>query len=37
MVQKKKRVYKTQLGTIPKIVNSFEPKTLNQKVFYEQI
>ena len=35
MVQKKKRVYKTQIGAIPKIVNNFSPKTLNQKVFYD--
>ena len=34
MVQKK-REYKTPIGAIPKIVNNFEAKTLNQKVFYD--
>ena len=31
------RTYKTQLGAIPKIVNNFKPKTLNQKVFHDII
>ena len=29
------RTYKTPVGAIPKIVNNFEAKTLNQKVFYD--
>ena len=37
MVQKKKRVYKTTIGAIPKIVNNIEFKTLNQKIFYDII
>jgi len=35
MTQKKERVYKSSIGAIPKIVNNFESKTLNQKVFYD--
>ena len=35
MSQKKQRVYKTPIGAIPKIVNNFKPKTLNQRVFYD--
>ena len=35
MAQKKERVYKSPIGAIPKIVNNFESKTLNQKVFYD--
>ena len=35
MVQKEQRVYKSPIGAIPKIVNNFESKTLNQKVFYD--
>ena len=31
---RKERVYKTQVGQIPKIVNNFEPKTDNQKLFH---
>ena len=31
------RKYKSQIGTIPKIVNNFEPKTDNQKLFYNKI
>ena len=31
----RKREYKTQLGSIPKIVNNFKAKTLNQKVFHD--
>ncbi len=31
------RKYKSQVGTIPKIVNNFEPKTENQKLFYNKI
>ena len=31
------RKYKSQIGTIPKIVNNFEPKTENQKLFYNKI
>ena len=34
---KKERVYKTQVGQIPKIVNNFEPKTDNQKLFYQKL
>ena len=30
-----KRTYKSQLGAIPKIVNNFKPKTLNQRVFHD--
>jgi len=33
----RKREYKTQLGSIPKIVNNFKAKTLNQKVFHDII
>ena len=29
-----KRTYKSQLGAIPKIINNFKPKTLNQRVFH---
>ena len=36
-MKKKPRQYKTQIGAIPKIVNSFEPKSLNQKIFYDII
>jgi len=32
-----KREYKTPIGAIPKIVNNFEAKTLNQKIFYDII
>ena len=32
-----KRTYKTQIGAIPKIVNNFKPKTLNQRVFHDII
>ena len=35
MAQKKERVYKSPIGAIPKIVNNFESKTLNQKIFYD--
>ena len=35
MAQKKERVYKSSIGAIPKIVNNFESKTLNQKIFYD--
>ena len=35
MARKKERVYKTPIGAIPKIVNNFEPKTLNQRIFYD--
>ena len=35
MSTKKERVYKSTIGAIPKIVNNFESKTLNQKVFYD--
>ena len=31
------KTYKTQLGTIPKIVNNFKPKTSNQNTFYNII
>ena len=31
------RKYKSQIGTIPKIVNNFLPKTDNQKLFYNKI
>ena len=31
------RKYKSQIGTIPKIVNNFEPKPDNQKLFYNKI
>tara|TARA_E500000318_G_C3524534_1_gene197860 strand:+ start:379 stop:1110 length:732 start_codon:yes stop_codon:yes gene_type:complete len=34
---KKERVYKTQIGSIPKIVNNFKPKTDNQKLFHQKI
>ena len=37
MAQKKQRVYKSPIGAIPKIVNNFESKTLNQKIFYEVV
>ena len=30
-----KREFKTRIGSIPKIVNNFKAKTLNQKVFYD--
>jgi len=32
-----KRKYKSQIGAIPKIVNNFKAKTLNQKVFHDII
>ena len=32
-----KRTYKSQIGAIPKIVNNFKPKTLNQRVFHDII
>jgi phosphate starvation-inducible protein PhoH and related proteins len=32
-----KRTYKSQLGAIPKIVDNFKPKTLNQRVFHDII
>ena len=35
MTIKKERVYKSPIGAIPKIVNNFESKTLNQKIFYD--
>ena len=31
------RKYKSQVGAIPKVVNNFEPKTDNQKLFYNKI
>ena len=31
------RTYKSDIGAIPKIVNNFKPKTLNQKVFHDII
>ena len=31
------RKYKSQVGTIPKIVNNFEPKTENQKLLYNKL
>ena len=31
------RKYKSQVGAIPKVVNNFEPKTENQKLFYNKI
>ena len=34
---KKERVYKTQIGQIPKIVNNFKPKTDNQKLLYQKL
>jgi phosphate starvation-inducible PhoH-like protein len=34
---RKERVYKTQVGQIPKIVNNFEPKTENQKLFHQKL
>ena len=34
---RKERVYKTPIGAIPKIVNNFEPKTDNQKLFHTKI
>ena len=37
MSMKKERVYKSTIGAIPKIVNNFKSKTLNQKVFYDII
>ena len=37
MSKTKKRVYKTQVGKIPKIVDNFEPKTENQKLFHQMI
>ena len=30
------RKYKSQVGAIPKVVNNFEPKTENQKLFYNK-
>jgi len=30
-----KRTYKSNIGAIPKIVNNFKPKTLNQRVFHD--
>ena len=36
-VKKQERVYKSPIGGIPKIVNNFESKTLNQKIFYDII
>ena len=36
-MSRKERVYKTKIGAIPKIVNNFKPKTLNQKIFYDII
>ncbi len=33
----KQKVYKTQIGSIPKIVNNFIPKTENQKLFAHKI
>ena len=36
-MMKKERVYKTQIGSIPKIVNNFKPKTDNQKLFHQKI
>ena len=37
MSNKKERVYKSQIGSIPKIVNNFKPKTDNQKIFHQKI
>ena len=37
MSNKNERVYKTQIGSIPKIVNNFKPKTDNQKLFHQKI
>ena len=37
MSNKKERVYKSQIGSIPKIVNNFKPKTDNQKLFHQKI
>ena len=37
MSKKQERVYKSPIGWIPKIVNNFESKTLNQKIFYDII
>ena len=31
------RKYKTPVGQIPKIVNNFQPKTDNQKLFFQKI
>ena len=31
------RKYKSQVGTIPKIVNNFTPKTENQKLLYNKL
>ena len=31
------RKYKSQIGAIPKVVNNFDPKTDNQKLFYNKI
>ena len=36
-MSRKERVFKTKIGAIPKIVNNFKPKTLNQKIFYDII
>jgi len=32
-----KRTYKSNIGAIPKIVDNFKPKTLNQRVFHDII
>ena len=37
MTNKQQKVFKTPVGAIPKIVNNFQPKTDNQKLFYEKI
>ena len=37
MSKTKERVFKTQIGKIPKIVDNFEPKTENQKLFHQKI
>ena len=37
MSNKKNRVYKTQIGAIPKVVNNLEFKTENQKLFYQKM
>ena len=31
------RKFKSQIGSIPKIVNNFKPKTDNQKLFHQKI
>ena len=33
----KKRIYKSSIGAIPKIVNNISFKTRNQKIFYDII